>query len=361
MRRARFVWLFLVGLFALIGGGGCDQSAQEKAAPPLVHDPPEFADILYPADNPTTVLGLALGKKLFFDPILSADSSISCQSCHQPALAFTDGKALSVGIGGRLGQRNSPSLANIGYRHSNMFWDGRASDLESQALHPVADPREMGGDWPSIIAKLRKHPLYSQEFVAAFQLSRATEITPDHVGKALAQYQRSLITHNSRYDQFLRGEIELTAEEERGRAIFFDEADLGTGVYANFSVGECAHCHTAPHFTNHRFFNNGLDEAPNLTEFPDLGRGGISGNKYENGLFRAPSLRNVALTAPYMHDGRFETLAQVIEHYNSGGHYAENRSPNVRPLGLSDQDKADLVAFLHTLTDRQFILEHTAP
>ncbi len=352
-----FFWAILLAAGIL---SGCEQATQtDKAGVPFIYDPPAFADILYPEDNPTTERGWALGKRLFSDPILSADSTISCQSCHLPNLAFTDGQTVSVGINGRKGRRNSPSLANIGYRYAGMFWDGRADDLESQALHPVADPNEMGGDWPSIVAKLRKHPQYGPDFLAAFNLSEVRHITPDHVGKALAQYQRSLISYNSKYDQWKRGEADFSPAEERGRAIFFDEADIGAGEYANFPVGECAHCHTAPHFANQRFFNNGLDEAPTLTEFKDLGRGGISRNKYENGLFRVPSLRNVAITAPYMHDGRFQSLEEVIDHYNSGGHYAENRSPNVRPLGLSEQNKADLIAFLNTLTDSLFIQEHS--
>ncbi|MEM9837485.1 MAG: cytochrome c peroxidase [Bacteroidota bacterium] len=328
---------------------------QATSSEPVVYDPPEFADIIYPPDNPSTRAGLALGERLFFDPILSADSSISCSSCHLPALAFTDGKVVSTGIYGRKGRRNSPSLVNIGYRYESMFWDGRASDLETQALHPVADPKEMGGDWPSIVHKLRRHTFYAQAIKQAFGLVDVSEINPDHVGKALAQYQRSLISFNSKYDQVKRGEATYTESEARGHAIFFDESDFTDGPYANLPVGECAHCHTAPHFTNQRFFNNGLDEAPTLTEFRDKGRGGITKNKYENGLFRTPSLRNIALTAPYMHDGRMESLAEVIEHYNSGGHYAENRSANVRPLGLSEQDKADLLAFLQTLTDESFV------
>lgn len=321
------------------------------------YSPPDFADILYPEDNPTTTLGLALGERLFFDPILSRDSSISCESCHHPELAFSDGRKVSIGIDNRRGRRNAPSLTNIGYLFKTMFWDGRADNLESQALHPVADPKEMGGDWPTIIAKLRKHPYYGDALQQAFGLSSLREINPDHVGRALAQYQRSLISYNSKYDLVKRGEATFTESEARGHAIFFDEADFTDGLYSNMPVGECAHCHTAPHFTNQRFFNNGLDEAPTLLEFPDKGRGAITKNKFQNGLFRTPGLRNVALTAPYMHDGRMQTLEEVVAHYNQGGHYAENKSPNVRPLKLSEQDQVDLVAFLHTLTDSSFITE----
>lgn len=322
-------------------------------APPAKRDDLPFAELAEPTDNPTSKAGLVLGEKLFFDPILSADSTVSCGSCHLPELAFTDGKQVSTGIYGRKGRRNSPTLFNIGYRYAGMFWDGRATDLETQALHPIADPNEMGGDWPSTIARLRRHPYYGKQLVAAFGLTGPEKINSDYVGKALAQYQRSLVSADSKYDRVVKGKAAYTSAEQRGHQIFFDEADFDPAVA--LPVGECAHCHTAPHFTNQRFFNNGLDEAPTLTEFKDNGRGAVTGNPYENGLFRTPTLRNIALTAPYMHDGRFATLEEVIEHYNSGGHYAENRSPNVRPLGLSERDKADLLAFLQTLTDHSFV------
>ncbi len=341
--------LLLLTLFLL----GCETSQ----TPFAVAEPDQFAAILYPDENPTTAAGLELGRRLFFDPILSADSTISCSSCHLPALAFTDGRRISRGLAGRTGQRNAPGLTNIGYLHRTLFWDGRADDLESQALHPVADPNEMGGDWPTVIGKLRRHPDYPERFRTAFGLEELRELNPDHVGKALAQFQRSLISADSKYDRVLRGETQFTEAEALGNAIFFDLADERDGPYGSLPTGECAHCHTPPHFTNQRFFNNGLDAVADLTAFTDRGRGGISKIPYENGLFRVPGLRNVALTAPYMHDGRMDSLEQVIAHYNAGGHYAENRSPNVRPLGLTKGEEAALVAFLLTLTDSSFVNE----
>lgn len=343
-----------VGICVFMLLASCHKSTAEKTTP-LVYDPPEFQDILYPEDNPTTELGLAIGQRLFFDPILSGDSTISCESCHHPELAFTDGLPISIGINGRRGKRNAPSLTNIGYLYQRLFWDGRSDNLEEQALHPVADPNEMGGDWPTVVTRLRSHDYYGKALKNAFGLADISDINPDHVGKALAQYQRSLISYNSKFDKVQRGEAKFTESEARGHAIFFDEADFTDGPFKDMPVGECAHCHAAPHFTNQRFFNNGLDEAPTLTEFKDMGRGKITGNKYHNGLFRTPGLRNVALTAPYMHDGRMKTLEEVIEHYNSGGHYAENRNANVRPLKLNEQNKTDLIAFLHTLTDTTFV------
>ena len=331
---------------------GCQPAVSD---PFTVDEPAQFAAILYPEDNPTTAAGLELGRRLFYDPILSADSTISCGSCHRPERAFTDGRRVSRGLAGRVGRRNAPGLANIGYLHQTLFWDGRADDLEHQALHPVADPNEMGGNWPTVISKLRRQPDYAQRFRAAFGLADLRELNPDHVGRALAQFQRSLISADSKYDRVLRGEAAYSGAEAMGAAIFFDRADDAEGPFAGLPTGECAHCHTPPHFTNSRFFNNGLDEAAELTAFTDPGRGGVSGNRYENGLFRTPGLRNVALTAPYMHDGRMATLEEVVRHYNTGGHYAENRSPNVRPLGLNKREEAALVAFMLTLTDSSFV------
>ncbi len=225
-------------------------------------EPEAFAGILYPEGNPTTAAGLALGRRLFYDPVLSADSTISCATCHLPERAFTDGQAVSTGINGRTGRRNAPGLTNVGYLHQTLFWDGRADDLETQALHPVADPAEMGGSWPRLVQRLRRHPDYWPRFQRAFGLTTPAELTPDHVGMALAQFQRSLISGSAKYDQVQAGLAVFTEQEELGHAIFFDRADdSDPGPFANLPTGECAHCHTPPHFTNQRFFNNGLDEA----------------------------------------------------------------------------------------------------
>ena len=340
------VFLFLA-LFAALSS--CAPSS------PVVPEPENFAAILYPADNPTTTEGLALGRRLFYDPILSADSTISCASCHLPERAFSDGRALSVGISGRTGRRNAPGLTNIGYLHQTLFWDGRADDLETQALHPVADPNEMGGSWPLLIGKLRRHAEYMPAFRRAFDLAEARELNPEHVGKALAQFQRSLISSDAKYDRVRRGEAVYTEAERLGHAIFFDLADEPGPEFRGLPTGECAHCHIPPHFTNQKFFNNGLDEAHDLKDFKDAGRAAVTGSVYDNGTFRTPGLRNVALTAPYMHDGRFRSLEEVVSHYNSGGEYAENRNPNIYPIGLNPQQEAALVAFLHTLTDSSFV------
>ena len=326
--------------------------------PPAPAEPaPDFAAILYPADNPSTAAGVALGERLFYDPVLSVDGTVSCATCHRPELAFTDGKRVSTGVGGLSGTRNALGLTNVGYLHHPLFWDGRADDLETQALHPVGTPHEMGGSWPAAVARLRAAG-YGEAFAAAFGTSG---IDSSRVGRALAQYQRTLVSRDSKYDRVRRGEATYTEQEALGHALFFDFGDDPEGAWAGLPTAECAHCHTPPHFTNQRFENNGLDEAARLTDFPDPGRGAVSGTPYDNGRFRTPGLRNVALTAPYMHDGRMATLEEVVEHYATGGHYAENRSPNVHPLGLSEEQKAALVAFLHTLTDTSFVNSYAAP
>jgi cytochrome c peroxidase len=307
-------------------------------------DPPGFVSMAIPADNPFTEEGIALGRALFYDPILSFDSTFSCASCHQSARAFTDAKSKSVGMRARVGRRSSPSLLNVGYLYKGLFWDGRSPHLEDQALHPVVDSLEMGYAWEVIEERLRNHPDYPQRFRAAFGIGSRREIDRRLTTRALAQFQRTLLSYNSKFDRVMRKEDVFTASEKRGWTIFFDASQDAPN-------SECNHCHIDPLFTDLSFANNGLDPAPTLTEFPDAGRGGITGLKPHNGQFKVPTLRNIALTAPYMHDGRFRTLEQVVDHYVSGGHYAENVNPNVRKLSLDAQDKADLIAFLHTLTD----------
>ncbi len=301
-----------------------------------------------PADNPLTAEGIALGRMLFYDPILSADSTVFCGNCHQQQRAFTDGKALSTGFAGRKGVRNAMSLANIGFHHQGLFWDGRSPTLEAQAIHPVQDSVEMNLNWQLAEHRLQRHPLYPMWFRRAFGIQDSKDITQDLVVKALAQFQRTLISRDAKYDQVRRGEAQFTEAEARGYAIFFDTS-------SELPHSECGHCHLDPLFTNLEYHNNGIQQVNNLNDFLDKGRGGFNNNYYDNGKFKVPTLRNIARTAPYMHDGRFKTLAEVLDHYISGGHFADNLSPNVRQLRFSERDKQDLIAFLHTLTDSIFL------
>jgi cytochrome c peroxidase len=300
--------------------------------------------MVIPKDNPLTEEGIALGRRLFFDPILSKDSSISCSTCHVPKRAFTDGAAVSKGIYARIGKRSAMSLLNVGFYSKGLFWDGRVASLEEQSLHPVRDSLEMGASWSKIGQKLQNHPVYPRLFRHAFGIKTLESIDSTLIGKALAQYERTLISANTKFDRVMRKETSFTSSEKRGWTIFFDASPA-------VPTSECNHCHVDPLFSTLAFENNGLVPVLSLENYPDKGRGAVTGNRYDNGLFRVPTLRNLKYTAPYMHDGRFKTLDQVLDHYESGGHPGINVSPNVQKLYLNKQDRADLIAFLNTLND----------
>jgi cytochrome c peroxidase len=306
-----------------------------------------------PEDNPLTVDGIELGRRLFYDPILSSDSTQSCASCHRQELAFTDGLAVSTGVLGISGRRSAMALDNLAFHVREFFWDGRSNSLEAQALIPVEDHTEMNESWPNVLDKLRRHPDYPKRFRQAFGIARKSEITKELAAKAIAQFERTLISANSRYDDVIwRNQGWYTDEEERGRQLFFFEESQA------LNHPGCSHCHFAPTFGNNSFntyTNNGLDNVPNIDAFPDKGRGEVTGNRFDNGKFRVVSLHNIELTAPYMHDGRFQTLEEVLDHYTRGGHGVENEDVNILPFTLSARDKQDLIAFLKTLTDPVFI------
>lgn len=304
-----------------------------------------------PKDNPLTKAGVALGKMLFFDTRLSADSSVSCATCHQPRLAFTDGLPTSIGIRGQVSPRNAPSLANLMWQ-KKFFWDGRVNSLEEQVLHPIESPIEMDLPLSVLIGKLQSIEMYSNAFKKAFGTRK---ITKEHIAKALAQFVRTLISSNSRYDKIVRGEVIPTEREKRVINLFFTHPIPEVGARG----GNCGDCHGSHLTTLGTFHDNGLDSLPK-----DKGLGGVTGKATDVGKMKTPSLRNIALTAPYMHDGRFKTLREVIEHYN---HHIQN-SPNLDPLiqqasneiegtslKLTEQEKEDILFFLEMLTDSTFI------
>jgi cytochrome c peroxidase len=329
------------------GGGGTGPLVEPPPAVDSVH---VFVDGFpaqrIPAGNGTTRQGVRLGRKLFYDRILSGDDTQSCGDCHAQAFGFTDnGRRFSLGIDGIFGTRSAPSLANIGWRTS-LFWDGRAATLEDQALGPVPNPIEMHQEWNVAVAKLQARAEYPQLFWEAFG---TRTITSSLVVRAIAQFERTIVSADSRYDRYLRRHATRTPEEERGYVVFF------------FERGDCFHCHVNYTFTDEAFHNNGLDPA-----YTDLGLGGITGLANDMGKFKTPSLRNVEFTAPYMHDGRFATLEQVIEHYDSGGFGTPTVDPFIRVgrgLGLTVQEKSDLLAFLKSLSDSTFLVnpEYGAP
>ncbi|RCS26123.1 cytochrome-c peroxidase [Polaribacter sp. WD7] len=307
---------------------------QEKLINPII-----------PTTNPLTQEGVALGKKLFFDPILSGDGSQSCATCHNPKNAFSDKRQFSSGIEGNFGTRNAMPLFNLAWNFDEKFaWDGKDFSLERQAFEPVTNPIEMHANWQNVTERLQRHPEYPLLFEQAFQ---TLKIDSTLVTKALAQFERTLISGDSKFDKFLRGETTLTTEEQNGFDVFMDEAK-----------GDCFHCHGSnnnPLWTDNKFHNNGLDSS-----FSDLGLGAVTGDPADNGKFKSPSLRNLAFTAPYMHDGRFATLEEVINHYSEGLQFSSTIDPlmkkvNQGGVGLSAKDKANLKAFLLTLSDTNFI------
>ncbi len=311
--------------------------------------PEGFPRLEVPEDNPITKAGVALGQKLFFDPILSADSTMSCVNCHLPYFALTDVEATSVGIDGLRGRRSSMSLLNVAFYNTGLFWDGRSPSLEAQALEPVEDTLELHHKWVDLVPQLREHAEYPALFRAAFGIQNTAEINKELAAKAIAQFERVQISDGrAKFDRVMQGEATFTPDEAAGYDMFFD-------VTNEFPDAECGHCHNVPLFTTNEYFNNGITAAATPEDFPDPGLGGVTGNPYDMGKFRAPSLRNITLTAPYMHDGRFKTLSEVLDHYNQGGQTSANVSPLIRPLKLSEVEKRQIIAFLHTLTDRKFV------
>jgi len=325
--------------------------------------PENWPQLVIPEDNPMTEQGIDLGRHLFYDNILSADNTQSCASCHEPAGAFTDNKAVSVGIDGIAGMRSSMSLVNIGLvqpvqssQEGFLFWDGRAKSLEEQALVPVEDPIELHNEWTTVIKELKESPLYQEKFRKAFGISSTNQITKELAAKAIAQFERSLLSFNSKYDKVQRDELTYSEDELDGFLRYIDDNDIP--LKHQF---ECSHCHTLPLTTSDQFANNAMQPAETLEDFEDKGRGAITGNVAQNGMFRIPTLRNVLHSAPYMHDGSLATIDDVIEHYFTGGHYSPNADPTMRDASVpgrkefDDEDRRLLKAFLGTFTDTTFL------
>ena len=302
--------------------------------------------VALPADNPPTPQGVELGRRLFHDRRLSRDGSVSCASCHDPARAFADpGRAVSVGVGGRRGGRNAMPLFNLAWAPS-LFWDGRAPSLRRQALLPIEHPDEMAASLPEVVARLEADPAMA----GLFRQALGGPVTAGRIGLAIEQYLLTRVSQDSKFDRVMRGAERFTPGEKRGFELFLTEHDPRQGLRG----ADCFHCHGGPLFTNHQFMNIGL--APR----GDTGREQVTGQAADRGKFRTPSLRNVAVTAPYMHDGRFATLEEVIDHYDHGMARPPQLDPNLAKhpaagLGLSAEDKAALVAFLRTLTDPAFL------
>lgn len=322
-----------------------------------------------PADNPQTAEKIALGKRLFNDNHFSADGTISCPSCHQEDKGFTDGLPVAVGINRQTGTRNTPTLINTAF-FETLFLDGRANSLEAQVLGPMLNPIEHGlQDQQLIVDLIQQDRSYTEAFGEAFAI-KADGINISHVTKAIANYERTLIAGDSAFDRYLFG---------RDHSVLSDSAERGLGIFK--SKGNCVTCHEISWnnalFTDNRFYNVGVNfkqlapvlddliayvnQGKNVDEFPlttiqrsELGRFNVTKNLADMGKFKTPTLRNIALTAPYMHDGSIKTLEEVIEHYDKGGDKNRSIDTKIFPLHLTKQEKQDLVAFMKALTSQTY-------
>ena len=306
-----------------------------------------------PADNALTVQGVQLGKMLFYDTKLSKGNSQSCATCHRQADGFSDSTQFSIGATMQVGKRQAMPIFNMAWHSNEFFWDGRAQTLREQSLIPIESAIEMDETLENVIAKLEDTEMYRDQFMRAFG---SEEITAEKMSLAMEQFMLSIVSFNSKYDKYLVGEAELTESEERGRILFEMEYNP---FFPDFSGADCVHCHGGINFENDQYMNNGLDTDANIA---DVGREEATNNLNDRGKFKVPSLRNVAVTAPYMHDGRFRTLEEVIDHYNEGIQASATADITVlntidTGLLLTEQDKEDLVNFLKTLTDETFLNE----
>lgn len=343
----RFLSIFLIPALLL--------SCKKGTYTPVGDDLPDEPYILeygflpppnLPQDNPLTREGVLLGRMLFYDNILSKDQSQACASCHNQNTGFTDAMQFSIGVNGEPGLRNSMSAFNMAWNTNGFFWDGRAQLLRHQVLLPIQDELEMDESLTNVLTKLNGSLLYKGQFYKAFG---TTTITEELIAKALEQFLLSIVSSDSKYDQYLAGTYTFSELEERGRFLFFTEVNPG---FPEMSGADCVHCHSGLNFSNNMYMNNGLDTDSEMT---DLGRQNVTNNPNDKGKFKTVSLRNIELTAPYMHDGRFNTLEEVVQHYNLVSQSStldpsfEQQLPN--GLQLSEYDIQALVAFLITLTD----------
>jgi cytochrome c peroxidase len=331
--------LNIVVFFATLFLWGCQKDGDsDSVSRPLAFEIPQgFPSPVYNfSNNEVNSNRFELGRKLFYDPILSRDSTISCGSCHQQAGAFSHiDHRVSHGIDNLNGTRNSPSLFNLAW-HNSFFWSGGSNHIEVQPISPIVNPTEMDETLANVVSKLQRSSTYRNLFQSAYG---SDSITSQMMLKAMAQFMAMLVSSNSKYDKYIRGESggNLTAQELSGLNLFRQK---------------CSSCHTEPLFTDLTFRNNGLDSV--FTD--DLGRGEITGDPNDIGKFKVPSLRNVEVSFPYMHDGSVNTLEKVLDHYSSGVKPSSTLDPSlVGGISLTTQEKADILSFLRTLTDNQFL------
>lgn len=293
-----------------------------------------WGEIPAPADNPVTQAKVELGFRLWFEPRLSGNNRMTCATCHHHMKGYSNGEPTAAGINGQRGDRNVPTIYAAAGSHEQ-FWDGRARSLEEQALGPIENPIEMDARLPEVIKKLEAHPYYPQKFQQAF----GTGVTADGMAKAIASFERALTVKPSAYERFWAGDRDaLTEQQKQGMAIF------------NSPRGRCVACHSGPDMTDRAYHNIGVGFDGPEPSGRDLGRYVVTRKDEDLGAFKTPTLRNIALSAPYMHDGSLATLDEVVAFYNQGGHDNPNLDPRISPLRLTPEEQAALVAFLQALT-----------
>lgn len=337
---SKTLWALALGAAGLVACASQAQKSEVAATPyqpgsaSLVKNKHEYlrpSSVPVPPDNMMTPARVELGKSLFFDPRLSGSNWISCTTCHNPALGWSDGLPTAIGNGMKVLDRATPTVLNTAYQKFQ-FWDGRAKTLEEQALGPIQAEIEMGANIDEVLKKLANVPGYVRMFEHAYP---GEGITKSTLAKALASFERSVVSSDAPFDRWIRGdETAISESAKRGFVLFEDKA-------------RCALCHQGFNFSDNGFHNIGLKGNT------DLGRGAKVPVKVLKGAFKTPTLRDVALTRPYMHNGAYNTLEEVVEHYNRGGDTKESLDPNMQPLELSAQEKTDLVEFLNSLTGTQ--------
>lgn len=321
-------WVSAVLLGACIGmawRGLCAADENVRAPKPWLV-PAGLDELPIPDDNPLTQSKLELGRQLFFDPRLSRDNTVSCATCHDPAKGWSNGDRFATGIGGKRGGRSAPTIINAAYAHLQ-FWDGRANELEGQALGPIQNPIEMDLTLPELVEKLQAIPGYQRQFQEVF----GTDVNAENVARSIATFERTVLSGDAPYDRFLAGDKDaLSAGAQRGLEIYFHKA-------------HCSACHSGKNFSDAAFHNIGVGmDDPQ----PDPGRKEISKLEGDTGSFKTPTLREIARTAPYMHDGRLKTLEDVVDFYDKGCTPNDWLDEEIYALKLNSQDKADLVTFL---------------
>jgi cytochrome c peroxidase len=378
IKAATLAIFMLLPVLVRASDSGVESSSLEIRIPLGI--PQDLWAYFIPKDNAMTAAKVELGRKLFFEPRLSVDGSVSCSSCHDPGRAFTDGKRVAEGIGGRRGTRNSPTLLNAMF-NGGQFWDGRAGSLEEQGKMPLINPDEMGNSSLEVVrARIGAIPEYTSEFQRVF----GTAVTIDGIAKAIASFERTLVSANSPLDRYLAGDVNAMSEAARGgMALFRGKARCGVCHAFNQNFSTFA---TFPFLTDMNYRNTGIaanydgfgalarramnaarDQSAGLSSevarhprAGELGRFLISGNTLDVGAFRTPSLRNVELTAPYFHDGSAATLEDVVRYYVKGGNENPNRDWQLEPVALNDEEQRNLVEFLKALTsdDARRMLSH---